>query len=278
MKFIVPPKLRVAVFLFLVNALWLAAAWVWFERSAWLWLAPIALSINFLLLTYDQILTLHQVNGEALLGQDPWGLLKTVHELCDKFEIRPIPQIFLVNNPSAQVFCYAKRSRSTRLFVTEGALKLLHPNELRAVLTYQMFVMRTKISLLNYWLATTLDLLLRVGRAIERAIVFILGWSPKISIWLIRPWCWLLQYTLLSPRDFRKLDAATATKVENPEDLARALWKMEAYANTHPWIESWVFAHMCMVSPLSHQHTLTDIRLQPPLKDRLIRVSGRYPL
>jgi hypothetical protein len=264
------PKLRIVVFLGAANAAWLTSAWLWLEHDAWLWITPIALSINFLLLTYDQVLSFTRLETRPLIGQDPWGLLKIVHELSVKFN-SPRPEVFLLALPSAQVFCYAKTGRRPRLFITEGAIKLLDRRELTAVLTFQVGVMNSSLSVLNYWLAATLDLFFRAGRALEKAFSFVIGWAPPLSAWFVSPWAWLLQHALMSGADFRRLDRETALKIDHPEDLARALWKMESYAQTRPWSESWVFAHMCMVRP-------SRLGIQPPLKSRIKDLAGRYPL
>lgn len=277
MKTWLNPKIRVIGFLTLINAAWMVGAWTFLERSAWLWVMPIALSINFLLLTYDQVLTFSRLSVQPVEGHDAWGLLKTVHRLSEKFQC-PVPQVFLLNHPSAQVFCYAKTGRRTRLFVSEGALKLLSPRELNSVLTFQMCVMNSSYNVLNYWLGAAVDLFYRTGRALERGFAFVFGWTPRLSAWLVSPCIWLLHHTLMSPRDFRRLDKETAAKIESPEDLARALWKMEAYAQTQPWSEPWVFAHMCMVSPLGSNPVLKVFRIQPPLKSRIKELAGRYPL
>ncbi|NJL24906.1 MAG: M48 family metalloprotease [Calothrix sp. SM1_5_4] len=277
MKSWMHPKVRVIVFLSLANAAWITAMWLWVDHSWWMWITPIALSINFLLLTYDQVLTFTRLHSEPLVGHDAWGLLKTVLALSESFQVEP-PRLFLVSHPSAQVFCYGKSGRRTRLFVTEGLLKLLNPEELRAVLTFQLVAMNSSFNILNYWLGALIDLFFRVGRGLERAFAFVFGWAPPLAAWFVSPWTWLLHTTLLSPADFAKLDRETATRIDNPEDLARALWKMESYAQTQPWTDAWVFAHMCMVSPLAFRHVLKALHVQPPLKGRIKRLVGRYPL
>jgi heat shock protein HtpX len=253
------------------------ASWLWVDREYWLWVTPIALSINFLLLTYDQVLHFRALNGRPLIGNDPWGLLKSVHELSAELQI-PVPQTFLIESPSAQIFAYAKTRRRARLFVSEGALILLTPRQLRAALTFQMLAIRGRFHVLNYWMATVLDLFFRIGRVFERGFAFAFGWAPNIKAWFISPWMWFLRWALLSSRDFERLDLETAKTIENPEDLAHALWKMEAYAQTKPWPDPYVFAHMCMVSPLSLRRSSAFLRVQPPLKSRIKSLTGRYPL
>lgn len=273
MKSRLSPKFRAVLFVAIANAAWMVGAWFTLERENGLWITPIALSINFLLLTYDRVLTFTKMTSEPLLGQDPWGLLKTVHELAQEFE-RPEPKVFLIHHSCAQVFSYGRTRKNVRLFVTDGALKLLSERELRAALTFQMTAMDESYGVLNYWMGAVVDLLFRSGLALERAFGFVFGWSPKLSTWLVGPWTWLLHHLLMSPRDFHNLDKTTAAKLESPEDLARALWKMEAYAQTHPWTDPWVFAHMCMVSPLG----LQVFHVQPNLKGRIKSLLGRYPL
>ncbi len=277
LKSFLNPMLRVFLFLLLINASWIFAAWFWLERSQWLWVTPIALSINFLFLAYDQVLTFSHLESQKLLGQDPWRLLKIVNELSAKFDVRT-PEVYLLQHPSAHIFAYAKSRRKPRLYVTEGLLKLLTHDELIAVLTYQMVAIQSSIAFLNYWLGAAIDIFLRVGQLLERLIAFIFGYTPPIKSVFVTPFIWIFQGLLISPWDYRRLDKATAEKVTSPEVLARALWKMEAYAQTKPWRDPWVFSHMCMVSPLAAKRAFRILRPQPALKSRVKRLVGRYPL
>ena len=277
MKALFSPKWRICLFLILANAAWMIACWLWLERETWLWITPIALSINFLLLTYDQVLKFGTLDGQPLLGNDAWGLLKTVRELSAELHV-PAPKLFLIESASAQIFAYAKTRKHTRLFISQGVLELLTPRQLRAVLMYQMIAIRQSYTILNYWVAAVLDLFFRLGRACERAFAFIFGWTPPLAAWILSPWMWFLRTTLLGAADFHKLDAETARALDNPEDLAQALWKLESYAQTRPLPEPWIFAHMCIVSPLNARRTFSFVRVHPGLPARIKILLGRYPL
>jgi heat shock protein HtpX len=271
------PKWRIAVFLFAINAAWILAAWSHLDREAWLWITPFALSVNALLLTYDQVLKFKPLEGRALEGADPWGLLKIVNDLAAKHHVHP-PKIFVIEQPSAQVFAYAVTSRRGRLFITEGAIKLLTRPELLTVLTYQMLAIRGSQHILNYWMAALLDLFYRAGKAVEKGFSLVFGWSPPLAAYLISPWLGILHLFLISRRDYQRLDRETAQATGHPEVLARALWKMESYAQTRRWDDAWTFAHMCMISPLPHGRVLGLFHIQPNLKNRIQSLIGRYPL
>jgi heat shock protein HtpX len=197
--------------------------------------------------------------------------------LSAELQISP-PKIFLIENASAQIFAYAKTRKQTRLFVSEGMLQLLTSRQLRAVLMFQMIAIRQSYTILNYWVAAVLDMFYRLGRACERAFAFIFGWTPPLAAWMLSPWMCFLRTTLLSARDFHKLDVETARALDNPEDLAQALWKLESYAQTRPWPEPWIFAHMCMVSPLRSRRSFSFVRVHPVLSSRIKILLGRYPL
>jgi heat shock protein HtpX len=211
------------------------------------------------------------------LGHDSWGVLKTVNEFAEKFSV-PVPKVFLINHPSAQIFCYAKTSRSAHLYVTDGALKLLSAQELRAALTFQFVTMGSAFSMLNYWLAATIDLFFRLGRGLEKLFAFVFGATPNIASVMVGPWIWLMQKLLLGSRDFQNLDRATVAEISSPEYLAQAIWKMESYAQTRPWKEAVVFAHMCMVSPFSERRVSRLLRVQPSVKTRITNLLGHYPI
>lgn len=271
------PKWRIAIFMLAVNAAWIAACWHWLERAHWLWIAPVALSINAVLLTYDQVLKFKSLRGRRLQGHDGWGLLKMVHQLSEKHQVKA-PKVYLAHQPSAQVLAYASIGGPGRLLITDGTLKLLNPQELEAVLTYQILAIKGSYHVMHYWIAALLDLAYRSGKIFERGFALVFGWAPPLAAYLISPWLAVLQIFLVSGNDYTKLDRATAQVIANPEDLARALWKMESYAQTQPWKDAWTFAHMCMVSPLSRPRVLGIFHVQPQLQIRIKSLIGRYPL
>jgi hypothetical protein len=270
------PKWRIWIFLALINLLWAVVAWFTADRETWLWIAPIALSINCLLFTYDQVLRFTELTGHPLIGSDAWGILKIVHELSAELKVTP-PEVFMIPRHSAQILCYAKTRRRTRLFITQGMVELLTPAQLRAAVTFQMCTIAHQYHILNYWCAALLDLKFRVGKGLERAFAFVFGWTPPLAETLISPGMWFVHLFLLGGRDFQRLDRETARRLEHSEDLAQALWKMEAYTQTRPWSEPWIFAHMCMVSPLTRNRR-RGLNVQPALKGRIKTLVGRYPL
>lgn len=276
-KSLLSPKVRIIVFLTLLNAAWILCAWLWLDRIQWLWLAPIALSINVLLLTYDQFLVFSHLKSRELIGNDPYGLLKTVHRLAEQEKL-PTPHVHVIDHSAAQIFCYAKTKKHTRLFITDGLIRVLSQSELEAVLIYQMVSMQKSYNVLNYWVGALVDVMWRGGRGLEKVFAFVFGWTPPLANWLVSPWIGILQLSLFSGKDFQLLDNQTATRMGRPDELAQALWKMEAYARTQPWANSWVFSHMCMVSPLNPNPLLRWITAQPSLKRRIKKLIGRYPL
>jgi Zn-dependent protease with chaperone function len=259
-----------------MNAVWAAFAWVYCDRELWLWIIPFALSINVLLILYDGVFQFPFGNWEPLQGHDPWGVLKIVNEVSEEIKIKR-PDVFLIDQPSAQLLCYAKANGVTsRLYITRGAVRLLNPKQLRAALAFQLVAIRSSYNVFNYWMAAILDLLFRIGHALERFFAVLFGWRPPVAAWFICPWMWLVHTLLLGRRDFERLDRETASYLGTPEDLAQALWKMEAYAQTQPWPNPWSFAHMCMVSPMGSQNALVRLaRVQPPVKIRINGLTGR---
>lgn len=280
------PRWRVWLFLSALNLAWLTASWLWLERETWLWVLPIALSINALLLTYDQVLSFRVFNDtddeheelcQSLQGQDAWGLVRVTRDLSERLGVTP-PRVYLIRKPCAQIFTYARTRKSAKLFVTKGALDLLTPRQLRAVLIFELIAIRHSYHILNYWLGAWLDILNRAGKMFERAVKFVFGWSPPLAAWCLSPWLAVVRLFMISRSDFARLDRETIRHVDHPEDLAFAIWKMESYAQTQPWPDSLTFAHMFIVSPFRLRLATNVFKVQPPLQSRIKRIAGRYPL
>ena len=277
MKSWLHPKLRVASLVVIANVVALALAAPALDRASWFWFAPIALSINLALLTYGVILDFDRLRGEALRGQDPWGVLKMINDASAAAGIRA-PEVFAVERASAQALSYSRFGRRARVVLTTGALNLLNDDERAAVVTHQVLAIRQGLAVVNYWSGAIADLVHRVGRGAERAVAFVIGWTPPIANWLVRPVTYALNFILLSPADFTRLDRATAQALPDGTALARALWKMDAYAQTRPWPEPWTFANMCLVSPIPAGHVWQGLRVQPPIAARIEVLAGRFPI
>lgn len=266
------------IFYVSLNVLIVALVWVAADRMGLLWIVPIMLSINLLVLTYGQLLDFSKLEGEEIAGHDRWSLHKIVKAASYKLQI-PTPRVFLIPTQTPQALSFARSARHARIYVSEGLLERLTDDESAAILVQQMVALKMQAGVSFYFLGAWTDLLLRAGRAIDLSVSYLIGWKPQISVWPLTPVIWILQ-RLFIPKDiYLAMDRETAELLQSPEPLARALWKLESYAKTKPMPQSHlVWSHMCAVSPLREKRPWSWLKTQPHMKSRIKSLVGYYPL
>lgn len=275
MKSWLQPKWRIFVFLLIINLTWMVVTWTKLEPSLWTWIIPFALSINFVMVFSNQLVPSLPEEPKLLAGQDPWGALKIIHLTADKLGLTA-PKVFLLDTASVLIYSYGRTPSRPCLFISRGAIERLSLDELEAVITYQLIGIQKSFHVLNYWLGSIVAVVYRLGDALESITATVFGFRPKISKTLTWPVIWILRLCLIDPKDYFGLDQATVRALNHSESLAKALWKMEAYAHTLPTNEPWTIAHMCMVSPLAS--SLSSNTFQPSLKVRLTKLTGDFPI
>ena len=244
----VHPKVRVILFLVLLNLPWLVVTWWWGRVPESLWLVAVALSINVLWFSYDFVLSfsgLEPTRTTALEGRDPWGLNNLVANLANRTGQGP-PKIEEIDHATAQVFGYSRPGGATRLFVTRGLLELLSSAELKEVIAVEMGTFQSSRARLNYWAGALIDPVWRIASFTEKACDILFGQAPRIAAMITKPWALFVTKALLGSTNRR-----VPTREEGDSaTFDSAQWKMGAYAETRPWKEAWVIAHMCRVDPV----------------------------
>lgn len=270
---------RARFFYVLLNGLIIALVWWAADRAGLMWIVPIMLSINVVLLTYGQFLEFSNLEAEEISGFDRWGLYKIIQPLVTDLGIAR-PRIYLMPLQTPQALCYARTQKDSHIYLSAGLLDRLEEDELRAVVAQQLVAIKLQAGVGFYFLGATTDLIYRAGRFFDICFGWIFGWSPSLSAWPLSPCIWLLQRLFLPHNIYRQIDKLTAEILQKPEVLARALWKLESYAKTHPMPQQnlYVWSHMCAVSPLWERRPVLWLKTQPPMKSRIKSLVGYFPI
>jgi heat shock protein HtpX len=86
----------------------------------------------------------------------------------------------------------------------------------------------------------------------------------------------LIQLWVSRTREY-EADATGSGITHNPEALARALQKLDAYSKRIPMIASPSTAHMFIVQPLMGVNLGNLFSTHPPIAKRIERLTGRPP-
>ncbi|MEW5910213.1 MAG: M48 family metalloprotease, partial [Thermodesulfobacteriota bacterium] len=86
----------------------------------------------------------------------------------------------------------------------------------------------------------------------------------------------IIQMAISRSREYHA-DAVGASFSGNPEGLARALEKLDAFAHRRPMEANPTTAHMFIVNPLSGRSLMSLFSTHPPIDERIARLRGIRP-
>jgi heat shock protein HtpX len=205
-----------------------------------------------------------------------------VRELCRESGM-PMPRLYVTPDAQPNAFATGRSPRHASVAVTRGLLRVLGPDELRAVLAHELAHIRNRDILLS-----------SIAAAVATGITFLAelaGWLPFFGGseddddvgplgWLVAALlaplaAALLQLALSRSREF-EADRTGAALLGDGRALARALARIDAVARRTPMQVEPAQAGKYLVNPLTGRD-LAFSRLfmsHPPVHDRIARLTG----
>ena len=213
-------------------------------------------------------------------GEAPY-LHQTVAEIAERANI-PMPRIYLIPQDTPNAFATGRGPNHAVVAVTRGILNLLSPEELKGVLAHEIGHIRNRDILIQTVAATLAGAIMFVSNMVKWAPIFGFGasddeegGSPVVALVLaiVAPIAaMLIQMAISRSREY--LADETGAKLSgNPEYLASALEKLDAYARSMPIHgASPATAHMFIVNPLTAESMLSLFSTHPPTSERVRRL------
>ena len=217
--------------------------------------------------------------------------LPRVYEVVERITQRqglPMPKIYVIPTESPNAFATGRNPSHASVAVTQGILNLLDDEELEGVLAHELGHVRNRdilISSIAATLAGAITILARMaywgalfgglgGRDREDrggggiGALFMLILAPIAAM--------LIQLAVSRSREYAA-DATGAHFTGNPNALARALQKLDAYSRRIPMVASPSSAHLFIVQPLLGMNFASLFSTHPPIRKRIERLTGRPP-
>jgi heat shock protein HtpX len=195
----------------------------------------------------------------------------------------PMPQIYVINDPSPNAFATGLSPKSAAITVTTGLLRMMNREELEGVIGHEMshiknfdvrliLIVGTVVAMaaLLASLAWRSLFYTRMGnnRDSGYALLILIGVAAAFSIIavIVGP---IMQFALSRSRE-SLADASSVELTRNPAGLLHALQKIAS--NDKPFAKmTHVTAAMCIDNPLEHHdgwyHHLYDTH--PPIRERI---------
>jgi len=256
----------------------------WGGRQGLLWGVAIMLSINCLVYFYSDLRLEPLFPGHVVEGQNPWGLLETAKFFAHKARI-PLPRVVVLEATAPQALVMGRSWKSATIVLTEGLLKSLTKAERDAVIAYQISCIK-KLDTLAFTVACACaDFLFTVSRFFDLLTRGIFG--PKkdphsrqnhLCSLIIAPLASALVRVAVGSGCYLANDTIAASWLKEPKVLAKALWKLESYASTHPIGIPASTAPLFIVNPLTGHGWTRYFNVHPSVEKRIRNLIGYYPI
>ena len=281
-------QLKTLFLLGILNGLLLVIGHLTLGKSGYFVALAIAAVINLIVYYYSDTLVLKAFNAQKM-PEEKYGLIyEMVQELTSAANL-PMPKLWIINSDIANAFATGRNPQNSSIAITTGILKVLNKDELRGVLAHEIshignrdILVTTVAAVLVAALSYMIDIYRwrmfwgREGREKQSSLPFyllVVILTPILSL--------LLQLALSRTREYLA-DEAGAKLSHAPLDLASALQKIEAYAESGHYLSNEedyskkAMASLFFCSPFKGvgRWLAFLFSTHPPTKERVKRLSN----
>jgi len=225
----------------------------------------------------DQIV-LRMYNAREVDARSEPRFHRMVAELAQRAEL-PMPRVYIIDEAQLNAFATGRDPEHAAVAATTGIMQILSERELRGVMAHELAHVKhrdTLISTLSATVAGAISMIANFG-------LFFTGGRDEnrpnpvvaIAVMILAPLAaMLIQMAISRAREFGA-DAGGAEISGDPEALASALQKIEAYARGTPLDAAEQHpetAQMMIINPLSGDGMAGLFRTHPATEDRVARL------
>ncbi|HXE31459.1 MAG TPA: zinc metalloprotease HtpX [Terriglobales bacterium] len=256
----------------------------WLGGSVGLELAlALAAVMNFSAYFFSDKIALRTYNAQPVTRAELPNVYRILESLTGR-ENLPMPRVYLIPTDSPNAFATGRNPRHASVAVTRGVLGLLTDEELEGVLGHELGHVRNRDILISSIAATLAGAILIIARMAGWAAMFG-GYGDNrddreggalgaLALMILAPLAaTLIQLAISRSREYAA-DASGAQWTGNPQALARALEKLDAYARQRPLLASPSTAHLFIIAPRTRALLAGLFSTHPPIPARVARLLG----
>ncbi len=253
------------------------------SREGLLWGFAIALILNSVVYFYGDIFIVRQFNGKNVEGYDPYGLTLILRKLSKRAGVEA-PWIRILPTSSLIAFSAGRNTKNSCIFVSHGLVNRLEPEELEAVLAYELASIVTYNTLASTIASALMNGLMVIPNIIDQGLSWALNikWVAQkrgqFTVWLVLPLCQIILKLCIKETTPSEIDAQASEWLSSKSILAKTLWKLESYAQTLPYKAPAPMAHLFMVNPLTKKGWTRYFVHRMTTEHRIKKLLGYYPI
>ncbi|MGN6593722.1 MAG: zinc metalloprotease HtpX [Terriglobales bacterium] len=257
----------------------------WLGGSAGMIIALVfAGAMNFASYFYSDKIALKTYNAQPVTREELPNVYRILEGLTGR-ENLPMPKVYVIPSDSPNAFATGRNPEHASVAVTRGILTLLTDEELEGVLGHELGHVRNRDILISSIAATMAGAIMLIARMAGWAALFG-GYGGRdnndseggalgaIALMIIAPIAaMMIQLAISRSREYAA-DASGAHWTGNPQALARALEKLDAYARQRPLLATPSTAHLFIIAPRTRALLAGLFSTHPPIPARVARLLG----
>ncbi|HLM57524.1 MAG TPA: zinc metalloprotease HtpX [Pyrinomonadaceae bacterium] len=242
----------------------------------------IALAMNFGSYWFSDRIAMKMAGAREVSDAEAPQLHEMVARLARKFGL-PKPRVAVVEADAPNAFATGRNARHGLVAVTTGILRILDRRELEAVLAHELGHIKNRDVLVSTVAATVAGAVTMVAQLGQFAMIFggaqgddeedggpgLLG--GLLMLFLAPVAAAIIQLAISRSRE-HGADRSGAEVGGDPEALASALEKLEAYSRRVPLPVNPAVSHLFIVKPLTGFSMQNLFSTHPPTEERAARL------
>lgn len=243
----------------------------------------LAAGINLISYWFSDRIVLKLYNANEVKPEQTPELYSLVRSLAQRANL-PIPKIYLIPKEAPNAFATGRNPEHAVVAVTEGLLEILSPKELQGVISHELAHIKNRDILIGSIAATIAGAIMLLADMFRWAAFFGGGRSDDegggsgaiglIFMAILAPFAALLIQMAISRSREYLADANGAKFAGNPDGLADALGKLDAYSRRRFLDTTPSTAHIFTVNPLSGSGLMSLFSTHPPPAERIARLRN----
>ncbi|MBS3732066.1 MAG: zinc metalloprotease HtpX [Desulfobacterales bacterium] len=240
-------------------------------------------AMNFFSYWYSDKIVLKKYKAREVDKSQAPELYDVVAELTGRAGL-PMPRLCVIPQQAPNAFATGRNPDHAVVAVTEGLLRYMNRQELSGVIAHELGHVKNRDILIGSIAATLAGAIMLIANFARWAAIFGGfsgddgdeggGFLGLLAMSIVAPIAAVLVQAAISRSREYLADSTSANITGNPEGLASALEKLDAYTKQIPIQADASTAHMFTANPVSGRSMMQLFSTHPPIADRVSRLLG----
>ncbi len=237
--------------------------------------------MNFGAYWFSDRMVLRMSGAEPVSRAEAPGLYRLVERLADRGGL-PMPQLYVMHDPSPNAFATGRNPENAVVAVTTGLMDLMSQPELEGVIAHELSHIKNRDMLIMTVAAAIAGAISMLAQILGFSMLFGgmddeeggLGGLGALAMIILAPiMAMLIQMSISRGREY-EADRLGAEIAKDPRGLADALERLAWAQERVPTRASNATAHLFIMQPLSGEGLASMFSTHPPIDERVRRLRA----